>query len=165
MDASPEPGGCVGPAVEWLKVRLKVKLCLVRSSDYRSWRRAGALSASSLVLSFSRKLRPREGRRGSTGLEGRVRPRAQGSWLSTQDLFYHIRGPTCCFIGSAGVGTKIEIPNERSLNSNLEKVGLWDSSRPSSWPAGFPNKIALPCPTKDSGNKIEIPGPLPRRVK
>ena len=53
--------------------------------------------------------------------------------------------PTCRFVGSAGVVTKIEIPNKRSLNSNLGMMCLWDTGLPSSRSAGFLNQIALPC--------------------
>ena len=35
---------------------------------------------------------------------------------------------------------------KRSLNSNSGKMVLWDMSPPSSWFAGFPNKVAIPCP-------------------
>lgn len=68
--------------------------------------------------------------------------------------------PTCWFIGSAGVVTKIEIPNKRSLNSNLGMMCLWDTGLPSSRSTGFPNKIALPC-LKNHHYQIEIPGLVP----
>ena len=60
--------------------------------------------------------------------------------------------PTCRFVGSAGVVTKIEMPNKRSLNSNLVMV-LWDKDGlPSSRSASFLNRVAIPCPNALSVN-------------
>ena len=39
---------------------------------------------------------------------------------------------------------------KRSLNSNSGKMVLWNSSPPSSWSAGFTNKVTVPCPNKSS---------------
>ena len=39
---------------------------------------------------------------------------------------------------------------------------LWDTSPPSSWSAGFPNKVAIPCPNTVSqfiGEQYEL-GPV-----
>ena len=60
-------------------------------------------------------------------------PRAQREDQAESPGFLAVRPglvPTCWFIGSAGVVTKIEIPNKRSLNSNLGMMCLWAESLP-----------------------------------
>ena len=34
------------------------------------------------------------------------------------------------------------------------KMVLWDTSPPSSWSAGFPNEVAIPCPNNRSLNSL-----------
>ena len=41
---------------------------------------------------------------------------------------------------------------EREPNSG--KMVLWETSPPSSWFAGFPNKVAISCPNKSSLNLL-----------
>ena len=36
------------------------------------------------------------------------------------------------------------------MNSNSGKLVLWDTSPPSSWSAGFPNKVTILCPNSSS---------------
>ena len=38
----------------------------------------------------------------------------------------------------------------RSLNSNSSRTVPWDTSPPSSWSAGFPNKVIISCPNNSS---------------
>ena len=45
--------------------------------------------------------------------------------------------------------------NKRSLNSNLDKMILWDTSPSSSWSAGFPNKVTIYCPNNSSLNLLD----------
>lgn len=54
-----------------------------------------------------------EGR--ATGLKGRIRPRAQSSWLSVQDLFSHVSS-----LDQLGLLAKIERFPIRSLNLTWE---------------------------------------------
>ena len=52
--------------------------------------------------------------------------------------------------------TKVTLPplsvfknkqTNKKLNSNLDKMVIWDTSPPSSWSAGFANKVTISCPT------------------
>ena len=68
-----------------------------------------------------------------------------------------------CLVSQVHRGLKESDTTERL--STAHKMVLWDTSPPSSWSAGFPNKVAIPCPKecrkqKEFGHLIMTPAEL-----